>query len=291
MKNEITIFKNEQFGEVRTVLIDDEPYFSLSDVCKVLEIKNSRDAKTRLNEAHVVTTDIGVQTGFKADGSPATQIVSMDFIGEANLYKLVFQSRKPEAQKFADWVTEEVLPSIRKHGAYMTEQTLEQALTDPEFLIKLATQLKEEKEKSKKLETDLGIVRQQLSEATPKATYYDIVLSCKDAMPISVIAKDYGMTAFELNSYLRENNVQYKCGDTWLLKKEFACFGYTDSETNIYHDKKGVEHSKIHTKWTQKGRLFIYELLKKNNILPIVEKEPLGQVIMDTKEEVLLKLN
>lgn len=282
MKNEITIFKNEQFGEVRTVLINDEPYFSLSDVCKVLEIKNSRDAKTRLNLNGVGSTDIIDNMG---------RHQQMDFINEANLYKLVFQSRKPEAQKFADWVTEEVLPSIRKHGAYMTEQTLEQALTDPEFLIKLATQLKEEKEKNKKLETDLGIVRQQLSEATPKATYYDIVLSCKDAMPISVIAKDYGMTAFELNSYLRENNVQYKCGDTWLLKKEFACFGYTDSETNIYHDKKGVEHSKIHTKWTQKGRLFIYELLKKNNILPIVEKEPLGQVIMDTKGEVLLKLN
>lgn len=282
MKNEITIFKNEQFGEVRTVLIDDEPYFSLSDVCKVLEIKNSRDAKTRLNLNGVGSTDIIDNMG---------RHQQMDFINEANLYKLVFQSRKPEAQKFADWVTEEVLPSIRKHGAYMTEQTLEQALTDPEFLIKLATQLKEEKEKNKKLETDLGIVRQQLSEVTPKATYYDIVLSCKDAMPISVIAKDYGMTAFELNSYLRENNVQYKCGDTWLLKKEFACFGYTDSETNIYHDKKGVEHSKIHTKWTQKGRLFIYELLKKNNILPIVEKEPLEQVIVDTKEEVLLKLN
>lgn len=282
MKNEITIFKNEQFGEVRTVLINDEPYFSLSDVCKVLEIKNSRDAKTRLNLNGVGSTDIIDNMG---------RHQQMDFINEANLYKLVFQSRKPEAQKFADWVTEEVLPSIRKHGAYMTEQTLEQALTDPEFLIKLATQLKEEKEKNKKLETDLGIVRQQLSEVTPKATYYDIVLSCKDAMPISVIAKDYGMTAFELNSYLRENNVQYKCGDTWLLKKEFACFGYTDSETNIYHDKKGVEHSKIHTKWTQKGRLFIYELLKKNNILPIVEKEPLGQVIVDTKGEVLLKLN
>lgn len=282
MKNEITIFKNEQFGEVRTVLINDEPYFSLSDVCKVLEIKNSRDAKTRLNLNGVGSTDIIDNMG---------RHQQMDFINEANLYKLVFQSRKPEAQKFADWVTEEVLPSIRKHGAYMTEQTLEQALTDPEFLIKLATQLKEEKEKNKKLETDLGIARQQLSEATPKVTYYDIVLSCKDAMPISVIAKDYGMTAFELNSYLRENNVQYKCGDTWLLKKEFACFGYTDSETNIYHDKKGVEHSKIHTKWTQKGRLFIYELLKKNNILPIVEKEPLGQVIVDTKGEVLLKLN
>lgn len=288
MKNEITIFKNEQFGEVRTVLIDNEPWFVGKDVATILGYSNPQKAL----RDHVEEEDkMGEQNVTPSILDSMGREQYPIWINESGLYNLIFGSKLPNAKQFKKWVTTEVLPSIRKHGAYMTEQTLEQALTDPEFLIKLATQLKEEKEKNKKLETDLGIVRQQLSEATPKATYYDIVLSCKDAMPISVIAKDYGMTAFELNSYLRENNVQYKCGDTWLLKKEFACFGYTDSETNIYHDKKGVEHSKIHTKWTQKGRLFIYELLKKNNILPIVEKEPLGQVIVDTKGEVLLKLN
>lgn len=288
MKNEITIFKNEQFGEVRTVLIDNEPWFVGKDVATILGYSNPQKAL----RDHVEEEDkMGEQNVTPSILDSMGREQYPIWINESGLYNLIFGSKLPNAKQFKKWVTTEVLPSIRKHGAYMTEQTLEQALTDPEFLIKLATQLKEEKEKNKKLETDLGIVRQQLSEATPKATYYDIVLSCKDAMPISVIAKDYGMTAFELNSYLRENNVQYKCGDTWLLKKEFACFGYTDSETNIYHDKKGVEHSKIHTKWTQKGRLFIYELLKKNNILPIVEKEPLGQAIVDTKEEVLLKLN
>lgn len=287
-QNEITIFKNEQFGEVRTVLIDNEPWFVGKDVATILGYSNPQKAL----RDHVEEEDkMGEQNVTPSILDSMGREQYPVWINESGLYNLIFGSKLPNAKQFKKWVTTEVLPSIRKHGAYMTEQTLEQALTDPEFLIKLATQLKEEKEKNKKLETDLGIVRQQLSEATPKATYYDIVLSCKDAMPISVIAKDYGMTAFELNSYLRENNVQYKCGDTWLLKKEFACFGYTDSETNIYHDKKGVEHSKIHTKWTQKGRLFIYELLKKNNILHIVEKEPLGQVIVDTKGEVLLKLN
>ena len=121
-QNQVAIFSNEQFGEVRTLMVNNEPYFSLSDVCKVLDIKNSRDAKTRLNEAHVVTTDIGVQTGFKADGSPATQIVSMDFIGEANLYKLIFQSRKAEAQAFADWVTEERKEIIAELNAIKEKQ-------------------------------------------------------------------------------------------------------------------------------------------------------------------------
>ena len=273
---------------MRTVLIDNEPWFVGKDVATILGYSNPQKALRDHVEEEDKTSEQNVTPSI-LDSMGREQYPI--WINESGLYNLIFGSKLPNAKQFKKWVTTEVLPSIRKHGAYMTEQTLEQALTDPEFLIKLATQLKEEKEKNKKLETDLGIVRQQLSEATPKATYYDIVLSCKDAMPISVIAKDYGMTAFELNSYLRENNVQYKCGDTWLLKKEFACFGYTDSETNIYHDKKGVEHSKIHTKWTQKGRLFIYELLKKNNVLPIVEKEPLRQAIVDTKGEVLLKLN
>ena len=114
--NDLRIFENEEFGEVRTSIINDEPYFSLNDVCRVLEINNPRMAKTRLNKDGVSTTDGVDSIGRKAE-------VSM--INESNLYKLIFQSRKPEAEKFADWVTSEVLPTIRKHGAYMTESVIE----------------------------------------------------------------------------------------------------------------------------------------------------------------------
>lgn len=161
---ELQIFKNEQFGEVRTVEIDKEIYFNLKDCCQILEIKNHNDALKRLNKDGVVTTDL-------TDSLGRTQ--QANFINEANFYKLVFQSRKPEAEKFADWVTSEVLPTIRKHGAYMTEQTLEQALTSPDFLIQLANQLKQEKDRNLKLEAEKSILSVENTIMKPKAEYFD----------------------------------------------------------------------------------------------------------------------
>lgn len=115
--------------------------------------------------------------------------------------------------------------------------------------------------------------QKQIDEQKPKVHYYDIVLNCKDAIPISVIAKDYGMTAFELNKHLKEKDIQYKCNNTWLLKKKYLGNNYTNTETVVYSDKKNIEHSTVHTKWTQKGRLFIYQVLKDDNIFPLVEIE------------------
>ena len=106
MQNDLMVFQNQEFGEVRSVMIEGEPWFMLVDVCRVLDIKNSRDAKTRLREDDVITNDVIDSVGRNQKA---------DFINESNLYKLTFQSRKPQAEKFADWVTGEVLPSIRKH--------------------------------------------------------------------------------------------------------------------------------------------------------------------------------
>lgn len=161
---ELQIFKNEQFGEVRTAEVNQEIYFNLKDCCQVLEIKNHNDALKRLNKDGVVTTDL-------TDNLGRTQ--QANFINEANFYKLVFQSRKPEAEKFADWVTSEVLPSIRKNGAYMTDQTLEQALTSPDFLIQLANQLKQEKDRNLKLEAEKSILSIENMVMKPKAEYFD----------------------------------------------------------------------------------------------------------------------
>lgn len=127
--NNLKVFENKEFGEIRMNLINNEPYFMLSDVCRVLEIGNSRQAKTRLNSKGVISTDTLTNGG----------VQQADFINESNLYKLVFQSRKPQAERFSDWVTSEVLPTIRKHGAYMTETVIEKTLTDPDYLIQLAT--------------------------------------------------------------------------------------------------------------------------------------------------------
>lgn len=115
---ELQIFSNSEFGEIRTITKDDEPMFCLADVCKALEISNVSQLKTRLKEDGVITNEVGVQTGVKADGTPAIQKVRMNFINESNLYKTIFQSRKESAERFTDWVTGEVLPSIRKTGSY-----------------------------------------------------------------------------------------------------------------------------------------------------------------------------
>lgn len=120
---ELQIFSNSEFGEIRTVTKDNEPMFCLADVCKALEISNVSQLKTRLKEDGVITNEVGVQTGIKADGTPAIQKVRMNFINESNLYKTIFQSRKESAERFTDWVTSEVLPSIRKTGSYSMPKT------------------------------------------------------------------------------------------------------------------------------------------------------------------------
>ena len=140
--NNIEIFKNAEFGEVRTQTIDGEPYFVGKDVAEILGYQNgSRDINRHVDEEDRHKVMI-------FDGNQDKETI---VINESGLYSLILSSKLPTAKKFKHWVTAEVIPSIRKHGAYMTEQTIEQALTNPDFLIQLATQLKTEKEKNKSL--------------------------------------------------------------------------------------------------------------------------------------------
>lgn len=190
------------------------------------------------------------------------------------MYRLITHSKLPDAEKFESWVFDEILPTIRKHGAYMTEQTIEKALFNPDFLIELATQLKNEQARSKRLETTVAVQEQQIAELQPKASYYDVVLNCKDLISIGKIAKDYGWSARKMNEYLHEHGVQYKQGKTWLLYQKHASYGYTSTKTHIYHGDDGTEHAaEPHMYWTQKGRLFIYSLLKADGIFPLIEQE------------------
>lgn len=257
------VFQNQEFGEVRSVMIEGEPWFSLVDVCRVLEINNSRQAKTRLNEKGVITNDVLTNGGNQ----------KADFINESNLYKLTFQSRKPQAEKFSDWVTDEVLPSIRKHGAYLTPDKVEEVLLNPDTIIKIAQNLKEEQEKRRQLEIENN-------ELKPKANYCEQVLQSEKAVVTTQIAKDYGMSPQALNSILHELGVQYKVDGQWVLYSKYQDKGYTKSCTVI--DRFG--EPRMQTKWTQKGRLFIYQMLKTIGVLPNMEKE-LKKSIKKTKAE------
>ena len=196
MNNAVEIFKNEEFGQVRTVLKDDEVLFVAKDICKALELSNPTIAIQRLDTDEVTKLNLGGLVG------------ETNLVNESGLYSLILGSRKPEAKKFKKWVTSEVIPSIRKHGAYMTEQTLERALTSPDFLIQLATQLKEEKEKSKELENDL-------KQAQPKILFADSVSESDNTILIRDLAKllkQNGINIGEkrLFAWLRDNGYLIK---------------------------------------------------------------------------------
>ena len=249
--------------EIRTIEKDGEPWWVLSDVCKVLELSSPHKIADRLD-----TDEKGRNLIPTPGGSQ-----EMTIINESGLYSVILRSDKPQAKPFRKWVTSEVLPTIRRHGAYMTEQTIEKALFNPDFLIELAQQLKDERAKSKRLETTVAVQEQQISELQPKASYYDVVLNCKDLLSIGKIAKDYGWSARKMNEVLHELDVQYKQGRTWLLYQKYASYGYTSTKTHTYHGDDGMEHAaEPHTYWTQKGRLFIYDLLKQKGIVPLIER-------------------
>lgn len=255
---ELQVFKNPELGSVRTVSIDGHPYFVGRDVAGILGYSNPNDALVR----HVDAEDKGV---VKYDTLGGSQDLTV--INESGLYSLILSSKLPSAKKFKRWVTSEVLPAIRKHGMYATEELI----ANPDLAIAALQALKEERAKRQALEGEVAVQNQQIAELKPKATYYDVVLSCKDAVNISVIAKDYGWSAQRMNEYLHKKSIQYKQNDIWLLYQKHAEAGYTKTITHVFEDNHGVNHTKVHTKWTQKGRLFIYELLKSDGIYPQIE--------------------
>ncbi|MBF7137991.1 phage antirepressor [Pediococcus pentosaceus] len=255
--NELQNF-NFEGNEVRTVLINDEPYFVGKDIADVLGYSNSRKALID----HVDEEDKNTVTIRDGNKGNPNQVV----INESGMYSLVLSSKLPNAKKFKHWVTNEVLPSIRKHGAYMTDEKIEEALLNPDTIISLATQLKNERE-------GRLIAEQQVKEFQPKVSYYDKVLSNDALMTISLIAKDYGMSGAGMNKLLHELGVQYRQGGTWLLYAKYQRTGWTHSETKMVPRKDGTEKAVLNTKWTQKGRLGLYALLKANGYLPLIEQE------------------
>ena len=218
-------------------------------------------------------SELSVPTCWHGDSQQVGKEGLPEYIPENVFYRLAMKAKNETAEKFQAFVADEVIPSIRKHGAYMTPKTLQEMLDDPGAMIEVLQRLREEQERRKELETVVSVKDQQIAEMTPKAGYYDLILMNKDVMPISRIAKDYGMSAQRMNILLHEMGVQYKQGDIWLLYQQYAGEGYTHTKTDLYVDGEGDQHTKVRTCWTQKGRLFIYELLKRRGILPLIERQ------------------
>lgn len=255
---ELQIFKNEEFGEVRTVEIEGKPYFCGADVAKALGYTNPNKAVN--DHCRAIT---------KCSTPISGKIQEINFISEGDLYRLIVSSKLPTAEKFECWVFDEVLPSIRKHGLYATDELLD----NPDLIIQMATKLKEEREVRKALEIENKVQSQQIAELTPKATYYDLILQCKDLLSMTEIAKDYGKSAKGMNKLLNDFGIQYKQGGVWFLYVKYQDKGYTQTKTQNYNRPDGTQGSRVHMYWTQKGRLFLYDLLKSEGILPMVEQD------------------
>ncbi len=258
MNDKLQIFENPEFGQVRVILQENgEPLFCLADVCFILELTPSKVAQ-RLEDDVLSKYPISDSLGRQQD---------TNFINEEGLYDVILGSRKESTKPFRKWVTSEVLPSIRKTGSYSVRQKL------PQTFAQALRAYADEVEKNEMLKLENTQQKQMIGELQPKAAYYDEILKSKDCLTITQIAKDYGMSGHQLNQFLSEQKIQYKQSKQWLLYSNYHREGYTKSETVSITRKDGCTGSVLHTKWTQRGRLFLYELLKRNNILPLIEQE------------------
>ena len=242
--NELTIFKNEQFGEMRTVTIGEEIWFVGKDVAEILGYSNPQKAV----RDHVDSEDKTLNESFTVNGTKGI------LINESGLYSLVLSSKLPSAKEFKRWVTSEVLPSIRKHGAYMSPETIERVITDPDFIIRLANELK--------------TAQQKVAELQPKADYFDTVSRAEGSTSFRETAKVFGIGERDFIRYIESARLCYRnsCGKLipyaeysrdkkWFEVKEIAYGPASHPNTMLY------------TKITPLGRTKIFNKMRKAGII------------------------
>ena len=253
MNNTLQNFQHEEFGSVRVVQIDGEPWFIGKDAAGALGYSRPD---------HAINKHVDAEDRLMYQIGTSGQNRSMLIINESGLYSLILSSKLPTAKKFKRWVTSEILPSIRRHGAYVTDNLLDNLARDPNLVYELFCKLQAERGKTAALE-------ERVEQLAPKARYCYIILQCKNALPISLIAKDYDMSAVAFNRMLHDFGIQHKVRGTWILYQKYSGKGYTAS--NTFYTPGGL--AVMHTCWTQKGRLFLYNALAYYGILPSMEKQ------------------
>ncbi|WP_437273276.1 phage antirepressor [Staphylococcus aureus] len=239
-------FQNSQFGDLEILTIEGKQWFPATEVAMTLGYSNPRDAISRhVKRRGVVNHDVIDSLGRKQNKK---------FIDEGNLYRLISRSKLPQAEQFEEWVFDEVLPAIRKHGIYATDNVIEQTLKDPDYIITVLTEYKKEKERNLLLQQEIG-------ELKPKADYVDEILKSTGTLATTQIAADYGISAQKLNKLLHEARLQRKVNKQWVLYSEHMGKSYTDSDTITIVRSDGREDTVLQTRWTQKGRLKIHEIM------------------------------
>lgn len=283
MEQAIQIFSNPQFGEIRTVGTADKPLFCLSDLCKAVELTNPSSVKQRLEKEDTQLVDLHALNGGQEiiGNSVAT------FVTETGFYEVLLASSSPKVRPFRRWITGEVLPSIRKTGGYIAATN---DMTDEEIMAKalLVAQstIERRDQRIKELETANKQQQARLEQAScqivemskdidvmkPKAEYYDMILNNKSTVLTTSIAQDYGMTAIAFNKVLSNLGIQRKVAGQWILYTQYIKKGYMQSKPITITRRSGMKEVKYNSEWTQAGRIFLYDILKKNGILPMIER-------------------
>lgn len=210
MKNQLTPFMYGRF-QVRTLTLQNEPWFVAKDVCEVLELKNPTMALQSLEEDERAKFNLGRQG-------------ETNIINEPGLYNLIFNSRKPEAKQFRRWINHEVIPSIRKHGAYMTESTINKVVTDPNFLIQLGQTLKTEQEARKAAEQKVAEQQQKLKEQETPVAIYNLAISANNTLSMLEVSKSLGLGRTTLYKILRAEGIIMK--DSTMPYQRYLDSGY-----------------------------------------------------------------
>ena len=262
---EIQVFKNDRFGEVRTMVINDEPWFVGKDVAMMLGYQNAskavmvhveeEDKNTELLEAHSQNGNLS-----------KTKTI---LINESGLYALILSSKLPQAKEFKRWVTSVVLPSIRRNGAYLTDDVFAHFAEDPDYGIKLLNTLKRERTERLALMKENVTLSMENNRMKPMADYCAKILACTDTVTVTQIAQDYGMTAQDFNEMLADMKIQYRCGRQWILYSGYKQQGFVQSATTTYTRYDGTKGVRVSSRWTQLGRIFLYERLKREGVMPI----------------------
>lgn len=250
--NELKIFENPKFGNIRIITEDNKTLFCGSDVAKALGYKRPNDAITAHCRGTVkrrITDSIGREQ-------------EMNFIPEGDIYRLAAKSELPGADEFESWIFDEVLPSIRKTGGYNLPKDYPSALRA----------LADAEEKRLALEAENALQRQAIADFQPIKQYVDTILSSVRTLTTTQIAADYDLTARKLNRILHEEGIQRYVNGQWILYQKYMGNGYTKSKTVRITRSDGRPDTVLNTEWTQKGRLLIHEILKKRGILAMMDR-------------------
>ena len=243
MKN--LVFRSKEFGQIRTCTVEGETFFVGKDVASALGYKNTKDALIRHvdvedKEWSGITTPLGTQQA--------------TIINESGLYSLILSSKLDSAKRFKHWVTSEVLPAIRKNGRY-----------------ELESKAKELQQQNRLLESKNTLLEEITAYQKPLTDYARIILGSTQTVTITQIAQDYGMSPVRMNQLLYQLHIQHKVGGQWILYIPYLNKGYVQSFSSYFVKSDGEVQVKLHTRWTQSGRLFLYEELKKAGVLPLIE--------------------